>query len=324
MTKAIIGEVPDLWKETYDLVAQVPEGRVTTYGEVARALGDVVASRFVGLAMSMNDDIVRVPCRRVVQSDGSLGGYTGGGPSKKASLLRKEGIRISRGKVLDLEKVFFKDFRTHYPLRALRARQRTLRRHVSLDDAVEEVRKAVGLDVAYAGDRGFAAMVVLDSRTGRILDRKVVEGVAKFPYVPTFLAFREIPLVAHLVEDVDDHTVVFYDGNGILHPERFGIASHFGVAANVPTVGVAKKLLCGKVGGRPRNLVRPVTSDQQLLGHALCKASGGNPVYVSAGHQVSPTRALEASKHLLLHRVPEPTRLAHIEAGAARLSRNNK
>ena len=79
--------IPDLWKETYDLVAQVPIGRVTTYGAVAKGLGDIVASRFVGLAMSRNDDIVRVPCRRVVQSDGGIGGYTGGGPEKKIELV---------------------------------------------------------------------------------------------------------------------------------------------------------------------------------------------------------------------------------------------
>ena len=75
--------IPDLWEATYDLVSQVPEGRVTTYGQVATALGDIVASRFVGLAMSRNDDTVRVPCRRVVRSDGRLGGYTGGGPERK-------------------------------------------------------------------------------------------------------------------------------------------------------------------------------------------------------------------------------------------------
>lgn len=324
MAKALIGDVPDLWRATYDLVAQVPEGKVTTYGEVAKALGDIVASRFVGLAMSRNDDIVRVPCRRVVQSDGSIGGYTEGGPSMKAKLLRREGIRISGGKVSDMEKVFFRNFRTRYPLRSLRARQRALRRRLSLEDAVDDIRKVAGVDVAYFGDAGYAAIVVLDYRTGRLLHRKIMEGIARFPYVPTYLAFREIPLVAPLVDDVDDETVVLYDGNGILHPERFGVASHFGVVLDVSTVGVAKKLLCGRVGGNPRNLVRPVTADRQILGHALCRMSGGNPVYISAGHRISPTRALEISRHLLLHRVPEPTRLAHIEAEAARRSRNNK
>lgn len=319
-----MGELPDLWRETYDLVSQVPEGMVTTYGLVAKALGDVAASRFVGLAMSRNDDIVRVPCRRVVQSDGSLGGYTGGGPAKKAKLLRKEGIRIVRGKVADLDKVLFKDFRTTYPLRGLRARQRSLRRHLSLEDQVEDIRRVAGVDVAYVGERGFAAMVVLDYRTGRMIEQKVVEGEARFPYVPTYLAFREMPLAAPLVDGLDDRTIILYDGNGILHPEQFGVASHFGVLLGVPTIGVAKKLLCGEVGGSLGRLARPVTVGGRVLGHSLSRSSKGKPVFISAGHGVSPSRALEVSKNMLLHRVPEPTRLAHIAAEAARRSRNNK
>lgn len=324
MTGARMSGLPDLWKETYDLVAQVPEGRVTTYGEVARALGDVVASRFVGLAMSKNDDIVRVPCRRVVQSDGYLGGYTGGGPAKKAKLLREEGIRISGGMVLDLEKVMFRDFKSGYPLRALRAKQHALSKRLFLEDSVSTIRRVAGIDVAYSGERAFASVVTMDYRTGEVLASRVQEGVSRFPYVPTYLAFREVPLVSPLIEEVDDETVVMYDGNGILHPERFGIASHIGVSLDVPTIGVAKKLLCGIVGGTPRSLVRPVTVGDDLSGHALSRSAGGKPVYVSAGHAISPMGALEVSRRLLKHRVPEPTRLAHIEAETARRSRSNK
>ncbi len=316
--------LPDLWKETYDLVAQVPEGRVTTYGEVARALGDVVASRFVGLAMSKNDDIVRVPCRRVVQSDGYLGGYTGGGPAKKAKLLRSEGIRISGGKVSDLEKVIFRDFKSGYPLRALRAKQRALSKRLSLEDRVSAVRRVTGVDVAYSGERAFASIVTMDYRTGKVLASEVRESITGFPYVPTYLAFREVPLVSPLIEDIDGETVVMYDGNGILHPERFGVASHLGVSLDVVTIGVAKKLLCGRVGGTPRNLVRPITAEEGLLGHALSRIAGGKPVYISAGHGISSMGALRISRRLLKHRIPEPTRLAHIEAVRARRSRSNK
>lgn len=324
MASALTESLPDLWKETYDLVAQVPEGMVTTYGEVAKALGDIVASRFVGLAMSRNDDIVRVPCRRVVQSDGSLGGYTGGGPLKKARLLRKEGIRVSGGKVQEFERVLFRDFDSSHPLRALRSRQRALRRRLVLEDSFDDASAVAGVDVAYSGDRTFSAIVTVEGKTGRILGRSVEEGTAKFPYIPTYLAFREVPLVSSLLDEVEAGTVIMYDGNGILHPEQFGIASHFGVASGIPTIGVAKKLLCGRIGGNPRSLVRPVVGEGGLIGHALSRASGANPVYVSAGHRISPETALRTSRRLLMHRVPEPTRLAHIEAEAARRLRTNK
>ena len=130
MRVASVDDLPDLWKETYDLVAQVPEGRVTTYGEVAKALGDIVASRFVGLAMSRNEAIERVPCRRVVQSDGYVGGYTGGGPGKKIELLRGEGIELLESRIVNLDKVLFSDFKSNYPLRKLRKKQIDLKRHL--------------------------------------------------------------------------------------------------------------------------------------------------------------------------------------------------
>ena len=309
--------LPDLWKETYDLVAQVPLGRVTTYGAVAKALGDVVASRFVGLAMSKNDDIVRVPCRRVVQTDGYVGGYTGGGPQKKIELLKSEGIHIKDTKVLDLDHVIFDDFVTSYPLRALRRRQRSLKRRLSLQRQ-GNIETVAGIDVAYEGDRAYAALVSFDYKSGRELGRKVIVGRAGFPYVPTYLAFRELPLISSLVGNLDKNAVLMYDGNGILHPEGFGIASQAGVEFGISTIGVAKKLLCGQVSMANVRSARTVTVNGIASGYALSKGRTGRPVYVSPGHAISPELALEVCQRLLIHRIPEPTRIAHIVAEAAR------
>jgi len=319
-----IEDLPDLWKETYDLVAQVPEGRVTTYGEVAKSLGDIVASRFVGLAMSRNDDIVRVPCRRVVQTDGYVGGYTGGGPSKKIRLLRGEGIRISGTRVADLSKVLFTDFKTKYPLRVLRRRQLALRKYLSLESGRIKPEKIAGVDVAYDDEHSYAAIVYFDFQTGRQLESEVIEGIARFPYVPTYLAFREIPVITDLMRRVDQDTVVMYDGNGILHPNRFGIASQVGVVFGVPTVGVAKKLLCGTFSsGSPRSGLE-VRLDGNLVGYAVSKKALSTPVYVSPGHLMSPGHALAVTKRFLKYRIPEPTRLAHIIAEDARRRTNHK
>jgi deoxyribonuclease V len=312
-----LGSVPDLWKETYDLVAQVPLGKVTTYGAVAEALGDIVASRFVGLAMSRNDDIVRVPCRRVVQSDGAIGGYTGGGPTKKIRLLRGEGIEIKRNKVQNLEDVLFKDFVSSHPLGKLRKRQLSLRKRLSLKSTGEELEKVAGVDISYQGEHGYAAMVVFDSRTGRELERVVMEGDARFPYIPTYLAFRELPLVAPLMDLLGDRTVLMYDGNGILHPDGFGVASHAGVVFDVPSIGVAKKLLCGTIRGPNR-----VVMNGRVVGYRI--GEGSKPVFVSPGHRISSKETLEITKRFLKSRVPEPTRLAHIEANAARHKGSHK
>jgi len=325
MVKRSWEDLPDMWKATYDLVAQVPTGRVTTYGAVARALGDVVASRFVGLAMSMNDDVVRVPCRRVVQSNGCIGGYTGGGPRKKEMLLRGEGVGISGDKIVDMDEYFFDDFRSDYPLRTLRRRQTAMKRQLRVSSH-EEVSpdRVAGIDVAYKGDHAFAAMVVFDMESGEEVERFIDEADTHFPYIPTYLAFREVPVVRGLIHNVDKSTVLMYDGNGVLHPDGFGIASQVGVEFGMPTIGVAKKLLCGSPAGRWRGRVREIRIAGKTGGYVLKSPGAGKGVFVSAGHKISHECALSIAERFLRHRVPEPTRMAHIAAEEARRGTRNK
>jgi deoxyribonuclease V len=324
MRLSYCNDLPDLWKETYDLVAQVPKGRVTTYGAVAKALGDIAASRFVGLAMSRNEDIVRVPCRRVVQSDGFVGGYTGGGTEKKIQLLRKEGIKFSGSKVVDLDENLFSDFETEYPLQELKKRQTDLRRNLVLSEFKNEIKSVAGIDVAYDGDNAYAALVKFDFESKEETARHVVKGKAAFPYVPTYLAFREIPVIEPLMNLVDTGTVLMYDGNGVLHPEGFGITSHVGVVFDVPTIGVAKSLLCGEMSrGSSKGAVK-VMLKGRLAGHALCGGQSERPVFVSAGHRISQDQAKAIAARFLTHRVPEPTRVAHIVAESARRGTSHK
>ena len=89
----------------YQLLSKIPLGRITTYKEIARAL-DTNAYRAVGNAMAKNPNPISVPCHRVIKSDGSLGGYALG-VAKKYYLLKKEGISINNGKVLDYNKILY-------------------------------------------------------------------------------------------------------------------------------------------------------------------------------------------------------------------------
>ncbi|UCE45207.1 MAG: endonuclease V [Methanobacteriota archaeon] len=319
-----LDDLPDLWEEVYELVSQVPEGMVTTYGEVAKALGDSIAARFVGLAMSMNTDVARVPCRRVVRSNGGLGGYTSPkGVAEKARLLKNEGITIRNGRVADLERHLFTSFQSSEPLRLLRKRQRALKSQVAAPVSDIEIDRVVGMDVSYGTDRAFASMVVFDARSGSVIAERAVATRAVFPYIPTYLAFRELPLIAPLAALVEDGTVVMYDGNGILHPEKFGIASHAGVAFDLPTIGVAKRLLCGRVDTHASEGASRVTLDGEVLGYAYSRHSR-SPVYVSPGNGISQAQALLTVMAFTKHRIPQPIRAAHKLANEARRSAINK
>ena len=97
--------------EVYRLVSKIPEGKLSTYGSLARAVNLPKASRAIGAILRVNPhpkDVV--PCHRVVMSDGRIGGY--GGKKRiprKISLLRKEGVRVVDGRV-DLQRYLFTDF----------------------------------------------------------------------------------------------------------------------------------------------------------------------------------------------------------------------
>ena len=89
----------------YELLLQIPKGKVTTYGEIAHALG-TKAYRAVGQALNRNPNLVRVPCHRVVKSNGEVGGYAGG-LSGKIELLRQEGVDVSEDGQVDLSKYLY-------------------------------------------------------------------------------------------------------------------------------------------------------------------------------------------------------------------------
>lgn len=90
----------------YALLKQIPEGKVTTYREMANAL-DTKAWRAVGSAMAKNKNLFMVPCHRVVRSDGAVGEYALGA-DKKIDILINEGVAIKNGKVADLEKFIYR------------------------------------------------------------------------------------------------------------------------------------------------------------------------------------------------------------------------
>ena len=94
-------------EKVYQLLRRIPRGRVTSYQEIAHALGNKNLARAVGQALRKNPHPLIIPCHRVVKSDGALGGFSLG-LKKKIELLKKEGLRIKAGKIIDFKKRFFR------------------------------------------------------------------------------------------------------------------------------------------------------------------------------------------------------------------------
>ncbi len=310
----------------YSLVKQIPKGKVSTYGALANALGDIRASRAVGRMLNANPYAPIVPCHRVVMSDGSLGGF-GGGIEKKIKRLKSEGVSVVDNDIVDFDEVFFNDFKSNYPLKKLREEQKKLRELVKLDDDFDGIETVAGVDVAY-NDKGIGACAIYDYEDLDMLGKVVIEGEVEIPYIPTYLAFRELPIIKKLMKKSKvKPTILLIDGNGILHPYGMGIASHAGVELDMPTIGVAKKLLCGHMKHELRSVddYSEVEFEGRVVGYALLSSPGTKkPIYISPGHKVTFETALEVVKRFCKYKVPEPIREAHALATKAKNAAGGK
>ncbi len=195
--------------------------------------------------------------------------------------------------------------------------QERLAAEVSLRDEVPETpRWLAGFDVGFEDDGATtrAAAVLLAADTLQPVASEVVRMPTSMPYVPGLLSFRELPaLVAALARLPHTPDLAFIDGQGIAHPRRLGIAAHFGVVTGLPSIGVAKKVLCGKheIPGPLAGDRTPLVHRGDPIGWALRSKPRCNPLIVSPGHRVSMQGALEwVLRTLRGYRLPEPTRLA--------------
>lgn len=301
----------DLYSFTYDLVRQIPWGYVSTYGAVAKALGDVRASRAVGRMMNQNPDADTMPCFKIVHSDGRIGGF-GLGIVDKKRRLQEENIYVDDERIRDFEQVNFDDFKTEYPLKKLREEQLQVRSKILLKDTFDTIETVAGFDVAYPEndwDDCCGACVVYDYQTGKMIEDHVIYQKTLFPYIPTYLSFREAPFIENLLSKLSSKpTVLMIDGNGILHPYQCGIACYIGTRLNVPTIGVAKSKLCGTLNERTQQIY----VDGCLLGYAYRHSPRiRKPVYISPGHRISVDTSITITKHLSKTKHPEPLKQAH-------------
>lgn len=178
-------------------------------------------------------------------------------------------------------------------------------------------RRIAGADVSFerGADRGFAAIVVLETATHEPIDEATAVAPLPMPYVPGFLSFRELPALNSAWRGLREKPdLVIFDGQGLAHPRRFGVACHGGVLWDVPSIGCAKSLLVGahEPLGEERGATAPLVHRGEVVGAALRTRAGVKPVYVSPGHRMD----LETAVRIVLEmaprfREPETTRRAH-------------
>ena len=213
-------------------------------------------------------------------------------------------------------------------MEAARAAQREIAARAETADRLEEPRLVAGVDCAGAPRgapdrvRAMAVLLGLENRS-RPIATGLAEGAPAFPYIPGFLGFREVPFVLEAVAGLPRRPdLILVDGHGVSHPRGCGIATHLGVVLDLPTIGVAKSVLVGKMEGElgeEAGSTAPLVWRGQRIATVLRSRRGVQPLLISTGHRVSQETALRlVGEWLAGYRLPEPTRLADKLAGEAR------
>jgi deoxyribonuclease V len=307
-------EIPDLECELLALWEQIPIGKVATCGAMAGALGSPFAAKWIGHYALHHRHDSECLCHRVVRARGELGGYVTGDMKEKIARLKREGVEIC-GESIDLARFGFEEFDCASPLARLRTVQEELVKKIAIRPRKRLPKLIGGVDAAYpASGDGQAAFALVEVETGQLVWSHIIRRPVRFPYITSFLSFREMPILVDLIEEVRElgkmPEVLLVDGTGVLHPRHAGLASHLGVIADVPTIGVTKKLLCGQVDieGMKTLESRPILFEESLLGLAMRTTSGSlRPIFLSAGHRVDLTFAESAVRQTLFgRRLPEP------------------
>jgi deoxyribonuclease V len=202
--------------------------------------------------------------------------------------------------------------------------QKKLRERVRLTPLARPVETIAGTDISFNKFEPtvYAGIVVLRLPSLEVLEEVGVVSETRFPYVPGLLSFRETPSVLEAWAKLKcEPDAVMFDGQGLAHPRRVGIACHVGLLIERPTLGCAKSVLVGKYEEPPeeRGAWTEMIDKGETVGAAVRTKTRVQPIFVSPGHLID----LPGAIRLTLecdggYRQPEPTRLAHHLVNALR------
>jgi deoxyribonuclease V len=183
-----------------------------------------------------------------------------------------------------------------------------------------KIKFIAGVDVAYASEVSYAfcAIVIFKYPALELLNITCSNDIINFPYIPGLLSFREGPVILKTFKKLQIRPdIVIFDGHGIAHPGKLGLASHIGLLLNIPAIGCAKSVLYGKYEepGLKKGSESLLYDDFNMpIGIVLRSRQNVKPVFISPGHLMG---IHESSgiimKCLTRYRIPEPLRAADIQ-----------
>ena len=207
------------------------------------------------------------------------------------------------------------------------ALQNSFSKKVSLKNSVCEhsIKYCAGVDVAYweerGGERAVCSIIVIDYESKEIVEKTSSFGEINIPYVPGYLAFRELPLIIEAAKKLVNIPDLFmFDGNGYLHPRHMGIATHASFFLKKPTIGAAKsyfkiddvdfKMPVNETGSYEDIIVK-----NKIYGRVLRSHKDVKPIFISCGNKIDLQTTTKITLNLINNesRLPIPVRLADLE-----------
>jgi deoxyribonuclease V len=210
------------------------------------------------------------------------------------------------------------------------AYQQQLRKRIQIRPLERPVQTIGGADISFNKyeETVYAGIVVFSYPDMKLIGQATAISRTSFPYIPGLLAFREVPALLEAWSKLEiKPDVMVLDGQGIAHERRMGIATHFGLETSVPTIGCAKSRLTGKYEepGNTPFAQSDLTDKGELIGIALRSKKNCKPLFVSPGNLVSIEQSVEITKNCInKHRMPEPTRQAHLLVNRLRVASGEK
>ncbi len=191
----------------------------------------------------------------------------------------------------------------------LKKEQYRLAYKVSLNDGFDSVKTIGGVEcLQLSNNEILACVVVCEFPSLKLKEKKIYVLHNPLPYHSGFQAYREMPAMIEAFNQLSEEPdILLVSGSGILHPRKLGIASHLGLALNVPTIGVEEKMALG-------NLEKgKIFLSNEVAGFEIKTREFARPVYVSPGHMVSLGTVLNIMPKTIIHphKMPEPLHLAH-------------
>lgn len=171
----------------------------------------------------------------------------------------------------------------------------------------EDVNYIAGCEVVDYINNLIASIIVIDKEK-EIIEQKFFMGKARFPYLLEYRAYRALPVLMKDFDKLENKPdLIFVHGHGIDHPRGLGLASHFGISVNLPTIGISSRPLCGEIKGNE------LIFKGKIVGEFIKTKDGSNPVLASPGHLINLKQTVEISKQFVDEKYKRilPLHLAH-------------